>query len=141
MDSEGQAPGKHNIHNSKALSDPAGSQVPPLASPQIQQQQPQPSKYRTSSLRVRLQPGQRHLRQILDAAGGRREGCVTSSLPRSGWGRRSGGSEERHRVWDWNVGLPVRPAEVAGLWISSQGLVSETYLELCPFSKTGVRSR
>ena len=73
MDSEGQAPGKHNIHNSKALSDPAGSQVPPLASPQIQQQQPQPSKYWTSSLRVRLQPGQRHLRPILDAAGGLRD--------------------------------------------------------------------
>ncbi|DAA28926.1 TPA: hypothetical protein BOS_6350 [Bos taurus] len=41
LDSEGQAPGKH-IHNSKALSDPAGSQVPPLASPQTQQEQPQP---------------------------------------------------------------------------------------------------
>ena len=61
--------------------------------------------------------------------------------PEAGGGGGRGGSEERHRVWDWNEGLPVRPAEVAGLWISSQGLVSETYLELCPFSEKGVRSR
>lgn len=63
------------------------------------------------------------------------------SAPTGGGLRTSRGCEGRDEVQDWDKDLPVRPAGVAGRWISIQGLVSETYLALCPPGARSVRSR
>lgn len=75
-------------------------------------------------------------------SGARTRAKGPESAPRRvGWERRSRDCEGRDEAWDWNEGLRVRPMGVAGRWTSIQGLVLETYLELCPFSEGRVRLR